>query len=149
MPRHVTRDLPILIPILLLSRLQKNLEDWLSKAQVPIVSATQTTRSGYGVSDVDITDTSESFGLPATADLMLALISTEELEQMGQIMVKQLKNRYGDPTVNKRFVVGIDRAKMRLYDVEQSAQENIVDSGQDFIPESPKDMFDKFAGLKV
>ena len=80
---------------------------------------------------------------------MLALISTEELEQMGQIMVKQLKNRYGDPTVNKRFVVGIDRAKMRLYDVEQSAQENIVDSGQDFIPESPKDMFDKFAGLKV
>jgi hypothetical protein len=119
------------------------------EAQVPIVSATQTTRSGYGSSDVDITDTSESFGLPATADLMLALISTEELEQMGQIMVKQLKNRYGDPTVNKRFVVGIDRAKMRLYDVEQSAQENIVDSGQDFIPESPKDMFDKFAGLKV
>ena len=119
------------------------------EANVPIVSATQTTRSGYGSSDVDITDTSESFGLPATADLMLALISTEELEQMGQIMVKQLKNRYGDPTVNKRFVVGIDRAKMRLYDVEQSAQENIVDSGQDFIPESPKDMFDKFAGLKV
>ena len=119
------------------------------EAKVPIVSATQTTRSGYGSSDVDITDTSESFGLPATADLMLALISTEELEQMGQIMVKQLKNRYGDPTVNKRFVVGIDRAKMRLYDVEQSAQENIVDSGQDFIPESPKDMFDKFAGLKV
>ena len=119
------------------------------EAQVPIVSATQTTRSGYGSSDVDLTDTSESFGLPATADLMLALISTEELEQMGQIMVKQLKNRYGDPTVNKRFVVGIDRAKMRLYDVEQSAQENIVDSGQDFIPESPKDMFDKFAGLKV
>ena len=119
------------------------------EAEVPIVSATQTTRSGYGSSDVDITDTSESFGLPATADLMLALISTEELEQMGQIMVKQLKNRYGDPTVNKRFVVGIDRAKMRLYDVEQSAQENIVDSGQDFIPESPKDMFDKFAGLKV
>ena len=119
------------------------------EAEVPIVSATQTTRSGYGSSDVDITDTSESFGLPATADLMLALISTEELEQMGQFMVKQLKNRYGDPTVNKRFVVGIDRAKMRLYDVEQSAQENIVDSGQDFIPESPKDMFDKFAGLKV
>ena len=83
------------------------------KLQVPIVSATQTTRSGYGSSDVDITDTSGVFGLPATADLMLALISTEELEQMGQIMVKQLKNRYGDPTVNKRFVVGIDRAKMR------------------------------------
>jgi len=84
------------------------------EAEVPIVSATQTTRSGYGSSDVDLTDTSESFGLPATADLMFALISTEELEQIGQIMVKQLKNRYNDPTVNKRFIVGIDRAKMRL-----------------------------------
>jgi len=119
------------------------------EAKVPIVSATQTTRSGYGSSDVDITDTSESFGLPATADLMFALISTEDLEQVGQIMVKQLKNRYNDPTVNKRFVVGIDRAKMRLYDVEQSAQENLADSGQDFVAESPKDMFEKFAGLKV
>ena len=98
---------------------------------VPIVSATQTTRSGYGNSDVDLTDTSESFGLPATADLMFALISTEELEAMNQIMVKQLKNRYNDPTMNKRFVVGIDRAKMRLYDVEQSAQQDIVDSGQE------------------
>ena len=85
---------------------------------VPIVSATQTTRSGYGSSDVDLTDTSESFGLPATADLMFALISTEELEQQNQIMVKQLKNRYYDPTLNKRFVIGIDRSKMRLYDVE-------------------------------
>ena len=101
------------------------------EAEVPIVSATQTTRSGYGSSDVDLTDTSESFGLPATADLMFALISTEELEQLGQIMVKQLKNRYNDPTTNKRFVVGIDRAKMRLYDCEQSAQNDILDSGQE------------------
>ena len=101
------------------------------EANVPIVSATQTTRSGYGSSDVDITDTSESFGLPATADLMLALISTEELEELGQIMVKQLKNRYNDPTINKRFVVGIDRAKMRLYDCEQKAQDDILDSGND------------------
>ena len=98
---------------------------------VPIMSATQTTRSGFGSSDVELTDTSESFGLPATADLMFALISTEELEQLGQIMVKQLKNRYNDPTINKRFVVGIDRAKMRLYDVEQGAQDDILDSGQD------------------
>jgi len=97
---------------------------------VPLVSATQTTRSGYGSSDVDLTDTSESFGLPATADLMFALISTEELEEQNQIMVKQLKNRYYDPTLNKRFIVGIDRAKMRLYNVEQEAQSNIHDSGQ-------------------
>ena len=101
------------------------------EAEVPIVSATQTTRSGYGSSDVDLTDTSESFGLPATADLMFALISTEELEQLGQIMVKQLKNRYNDISVYKRFIVGIDRAKMRLYDCEQTAQENILDSGQE------------------
>jgi replicative DNA helicase len=97
---------------------------------VPIVSATQTTRSGYGNSDVELTDTSESFGLPATADLMFALISTEELEGLGQILVKQLKNRYNDPTIHKRFVIGIDRAKMRLYDCEQSAQNDILDSGQ-------------------
>ena len=98
------------------------------EAGVPIVSATQTTRAGYGSSDVDLTDTSESFGLPATADLMFALISTEELEEQNQIMVKQLKNRYYDPTLNKRFVVGIDRSKMRLYDVED-AQKDLVDSG--------------------
>ena len=98
------------------------------EAGVPIVSATQTTRSGYGSSDVDLTDTSESFGLPATADLMFALISTEELEEQNQIMVKQLKNRYYDPTLNKRFVIGIDRSKMRLYDVED-AQKDLVDSG--------------------
>ena len=101
------------------------------EANVPIVSATQTTRSGFASSDVDLTDTSESFGLPATADLMFALISTEELETLGQIMVKQLKNRYNDPTVNKRFIVGIDRGKMRMYDCEQSAQSDIIDTGEE------------------
>ena len=101
------------------------------ESNVPIVSATQTTRSGFASSDVDLTDTSESFGLPATADLMFALISTEELEALNQIMVKQLKNRYNDPTIFKRFIIGIDRAKMRLYDVEQTAQEDILDSGQE------------------
>ena len=118
------------------------------EANLPIVSATQTTRSGYGSSDVDLTDTSESFGLPATADLMFALISTEDLEGLNQIMVKQLKNRYNDPTIFKRFVVGIDRAKMRLYDVEQTAQEDIVDSGQEegynFEEKKPKKSFDGF-----
>ena len=117
------------------------------EAEVPIVSATQTTRSGYGGSDVDITDTSESFGLPATADLMFALISTEELEQLGQIMVKQLKNRYNDPTIFKRFIVGIDRAKMRLYDCEQTAQEDILDSGKEeeyIYEDKPKKTFDGF-----
>ncbi len=99
------------------------------EANVPIVSATQTTRSGFASSDVDLTDTSESFGLPATADLMFALISTEELEGLSQIMVKQLKNRYNDPTIHKRFIVGIDRAKMRIYDCEQKAQEDVLDSG--------------------
>ena len=99
------------------------------EANVPIISATQTTRSGYGSSDVDLTDTSESFGLPATADLMFALISTEELEGLGQIMVKQLKNRYNDPTSYKRFCIGIDRSKMRLYDIEE-AQKDLVDAGE-------------------
>jgi replicative DNA helicase len=94
---------------------------------VPIVSATQTTRGGYGNSDVELTDTAESFGLPATADLMFALVSTEELERLNQIMVKQLKNRYNDPTMNKKFVVGIDRAKMKLFNTEQSAQDNLID----------------------
>jgi replicative DNA helicase len=116
---------------------------------VPIVSATQTTRSGFGSSDVELTDTSESFGLPATADLMFALISTEELEQLGQIMVKQLKNRYNDPTIFKRFIVGIDRAKMRLYDCEQSAQKDILDSGNedeynDYEDKKPKKSFEGF-----
>ena len=95
---------------------------------VPIVSATQTTRSGYGNSDVDLTDTSESFGLPATADFMFALISTEESEQLGQILIKQLKNRYNDPTMNKRFAIGVDRSKMKLYDVEQSAQDGVSEN---------------------
>ena len=116
------------------------------ETEVPIVSATQTTRSGYGSSDIDLTDTSESFGLPATADLMFALISTDELEELGQIMVKQLKNRYNDLSVNKRFVVGIDRSKMRLYDCEQSAQNNITDSGQDESEQQP--VINKFGGLK-
>ena len=100
------------------------------ETNLPIVSATQTTRSGFASSDVDLTDTSESFGLPATADLMFALISSEELEEMNQIMVKQLKNRYNDPTMNKRFAVGIDRSKMRLYDI-QDAQTGLVDSGKE------------------
>ena len=115
---------------------------------VPIVSATQTTRGGFGSSDPELTDTSESFGLPATADFMFALISTEELEELGQIMVKQLKNRYNDPTVYKRFIVGIDRAKMRLYDCEQSAQKDIVDSGQEeeynYEDSKPKKSFEGF-----
>jgi hypothetical protein len=115
---------------------------------VPIVSATQTTRSGYGSSDVELTDTSESFGLPATADLMFALISTEELEGLGQILVKQLKNRYNDPTIHKRFVIGIDRAKMRLYDCEQSAQDDILDNKKeeeyDYEEKKPKKSFEGF-----
>ena len=119
------------------------------EANVPIVSATQTTRAGFGSTDVDLTDTSESFGLPATADLMFALISTEELEGMNQIMVKQLKNRYNDPTMNKRFCIGIDRAKMRLYDI-QDAQEGLVDAGKEEVPEIVKKFNTKqtFAKLK-
>ena len=100
------------------------------EASIPICSATQTTRSGFASSDPNLTDTSESFGLPATADLMFALVSTEDMEELDQIMVKQLKNRYNDPTINKRFVVGIDRAKMRLYDCEQSAQTDILDTAE-------------------
>jgi len=118
------------------------------EANVPIVSATQTTRSGYGSSDVELTDTSESFGLPATADLMFALISTEELEDLGQILVKQLKNRYNDPTIHKRFVIGIDRAKMRLYDCEQKAQDDLLDNKKDeeydFEERKPKKSFEGF-----
>ena len=119
------------------------------ETNLPIVSATQTTRSGFASSDVDLTDTSESFGLPATADLMFALISTEELEGLNQIMVKQLKNRYNDPTINKRFVVGIDRAKMRLYDCEQSAQNDIVDNGKEEEYNADEKKFKKsFEGFK-
>ena len=119
------------------------------EANLPIVSATQTTRSGFGSSDVELTDTSESFGLPATADLMFALISTEELELVNQIMVKQLKNRYNDPTLNKRFLVGIDRAKMRLYDCEQDRGGELVDSNQEEFPiKEEESTSDKFAKLK-
>ena len=119
------------------------------ESNVPIVSATQTTRSGFGSSDVELTDTSESFGLPATADLMFALISTEDLEGLNQIMVKQLKNRYNDPTMNRRFVVGIDRSKMRLYDCEQSAQEELVDNkGEGEYNNEEKKPKKDFAGFK-
>jgi replicative DNA helicase len=121
------------------------------ETNVPIMSATQTTRGGYSNSDVGLEDTSESFGLPATADLMFALISTEELEQLNQIMVKQLKNRYNDPGTNKRFVVGIDRSRMKLYDCEQEAQEDIIDSGQDDTPVFDKGQnqkYDKFNDIK-
>jgi archaellum biogenesis ATPase FlaH len=107
---------------------------------VPIVSATQTTRSGFTNSDPGLEDTSESFGLPATADFMFALVSNEELEQLNQIIVKQLKNRYNDPNYYKRFVIGIDRAKMKLYDVEVSAQEGLSDAGS---KDDDKPLFDK------
>ena len=98
---------------------------------LPVMSATQTTRGGFANTNIDLTDTSESFGLPATADLMFALISTEELEELNQILVKQLKNRYNDHNLNRRFVIGIDRSKMKLYDVEQTAQTDLVDSAED------------------
>jgi hypothetical protein len=117
------------------------------EANVPIVSATQTTRSGYGSSDVELTDTSESFGLPATADLMFALIKTDELEELGQILVKQLKNRYNAETVFKRFVIGVDRAKMRLYDCEQTAQDDLLDNKQEeqySYEDKPKKVFEGF-----
>ena len=123
------------------------------ETNVPIMSATQTTRSGFSNSDVGLEDTSESFGLPATADLMFALISNEELDALGQIAVKQLKNRYNDPTMNKRFVIGVDRAKMRLFDVKLSEQETLQDANQsDDIPDSFSDpVFDKtdFGGFTV
>ena len=112
---------------------------------IPIVSATQTTRQGFTSTDIGLEDTSESFGLPATADLMFALISTEELEGLNQMLVKQLKNRYNDPTLNKRFVIGVDRAKMKLYDVSQKAQEDLVDTGQ---PEVTV-LEDRFKDFKV
>ena len=128
------------------------------ETNVPIMSATQTTRGGFVSSDIGLEDTSESFGLPATADLMFALISTEELEDLNQICVKQLKNRYNDPTMNKRFILGIDRAKMKLYDVEQQAQHDLVDSGQERNEEPVFDntpfagktsKYEKFSDIKV
>lgn len=121
--------------------------------KLPIMSATQTTRSGFSNTDVGLEDTSESFGLPATADLMFALISTEELDELNQVMVKQLKNRYNDPTKYKRFVVGIDRARMKLYDVEESAQSDIMSDMS--IPDKPiatwgdNERKDTFADFKV
>ena len=128
------------------------------ETNVPFMSATQTTRTGFVSSDIGLEDTSESFGLPATADFMFALISTEELEDLNQICIKQLKNRYNDPTMNKRFVVGVDRAKMKLYDVALNAQEEIVDNGQEIEPTFEKTTFgnktkaekyEKFSKLKV
>jgi len=140
---------------------------------VPIMSATQTTRSGFSSTDIGLEDTSESFGLPATADLMFALISTEELENLNQICVKQLKNRYNDPTMNRRFIIGIDRNKMKLFDVELKAQDELVDHSQSEVPgkgqgpnmsgrpddvnpftktgqeQSKEDKYDKFSKLKV
>ena len=110
---------------------------------VPIISATQSTRSGYTNTDVGLEDTSESFGLPATADFMFAIISSEQLSELNQVLIKQLKNRYSDPNKNKRFIVGIDKPKMRIYDVEQTAQNDVSDSGQ------PETKEDKFKGFKV
>ena len=112
---------------------------------VPIFSATQTTRTGFVSTDIGLEDTSESFGLPATADFMFALMSNEELEALGQMKVKQLKNRYNDPSVNRAFIIGVDRAKMRLYDVQQASQ-NIVDSGQ---VEEKEDAYNKFSDFKL
>ena len=114
---------------------------------VPIFSATQTTRTGYTSTDIGLEDTSESFGLQATADFMFALISTEELEGLGQMKIKQLKNRYNDLSVNRSFIVGVDRAKMRLYDVGQSAQ-SIVDSNQKEV-EQKEVAYDKFSDFKL
>ena len=110
---------------------------------LPIMSATQTTRTGFVSTDIGLEDTSESFGLPATADFMFALIQTEELEELNQMLVKQLKNRYADPTSNKKFIIGVDRSKMKLYDVNQMAQDDMVDTGQE------EDIVDRFADFKV
>ena len=110
---------------------------------IPIMSATQTTRTGFVSTDIGLEDTSESFGLPATADFMFALIQTEELEQLNQMLIKQLKNRYADPTSNKKFIIGVDRAKMKLYDVNQAAQDDMVDTGQE------EEIIDRFADFKI
>ena len=117
------------------------------------MSATQTTRSGFGSTDIGLEDTSESFGLPATADLMFALITSEELEELDQLVVKQLKNRYNDPTIYKRFIIGVDRSRMKLYDVDQEAQEELVDGEllvDDSIPVADRARAtDKFNDFKV
>jgi len=120
---------------------------------VPIMSATQTTRAGYGSTDIELTDTSESFGLPATADFMFAMITSEELDELDQIVIKQLKNRYNDPTIFKRFVIGIDRARMKLYDCEQEAQEELIENAVEQDDDTP--VFDrgksnnKYDGFKI
>ena len=123
---------------------------------LPIFSATQTTRTGFGSTDIGLEDTSESFGLPATADFMFAIISSEELEKKNQFLIKQLKNRYNDPTVNRKFMLGVDRSKMRVYDVEQAAQDDMVDANQQNEPD--KSVFDnsetaarlnKFSDFKI
>ena len=119
------------------------------ESNLPIMSATQTTRSGFVSTDIGLEDTSESFGLPATADLMIALISNEELDELNQIAIKQLKNRYNDPTINKRFVIGLDRAKMRLFDVKPSEQTDLVDSGQEEFAQPVFDKTDFGEGWKV
>jgi replicative DNA helicase len=125
------------------------------EACVPVVSATQTTRGGFDSSDLELTDTSESFGLPATADFMAAIITNEELETLNQFMIKQLKNRYQDKSSHKRFVIGVEKAKMRLYNVAESAQKNIHDSGQSPSSPAPKKPFErkstthKFEGFKI
>ena len=119
------------------------------ESNLPIMSATQTTRSGFVSTDIGLEDTSESFGLPATADLMFALISNEELDELNQIAIKQLKNRYNDPTINKRFVIGLDRAKMRLFDVKPSEQTDLVDSGQEEFAQPVFDKTDFGEGWKV
>ena len=116
---------------------------------IPIFSATQTTRGGFVSSDVGLEDTSESFGLPATADFMFALISSEELDDKNQIMVKQLKNRYNDPTVNRKFILGVDRSKMRFYDVEQTAQTDLVDSGQPTTERKFEKKLGQFSDFKI
>ena len=113
------------------------------EGDLPIMSATQTTRTGFVSTDIGLEDTSESFGLPATADFMFALIQTEELEELNQMLIKQLKNRYADPTSNKKFIIGVDRAKMKLYDVSQVAQDDMVDTGQE------EEIIDRFADFKV
>jgi len=118
---------------------------------VPIMSATQTTRSGYGSTDIGLEDTSESFGLPATADMMFALITSDELEELDQLVVKQLKNRYNDPTIFKRFVIGVDRSRMKLYDCEQEAQEELIDSADDYddsIPVADRGR-DRYSDFKI
>jgi hypothetical protein len=116
---------------------------------VPIISATQTTRAGYASTDIGLTDTSESFGLPATADFMFALITSDELEELDQMVIKQLKNRYNDPTIFKRFVIGVDRSRMKLYDCEQEAQEELIESAIEQSDTPVMDSVEKYQDFKI